>query len=778
MSKKKLICIFFLRRSSNRKNTNYDTMAKGGKAATKKVSGVKSAISVAKNPAKRAHVNQTFGLPGQIANNAGGFSFPLGLRTECLRYLILGGKGPNSNFYQTAGQVDTAISRAWLLAISKSDTFKELLGDLVDVSVAGRAPKQEPTMMALAACIVFAPDAECKKLALDAISKVCRIPTHLFMLVENVRGLSQDKPGNPGKGMGAGFRKALTDWYASRHGEELAVLLTKYKNREGWRHEDIFRLIHLNPASLKDDGARLVFEFFILEDKPQRKTRDGKVLPASTARTDFLRRLAAIPTPPKPEDEKDEKKPAVGGGGLLSSISSAIGSVFGGGAAASAPSTTPAVARPKQPVLFEVVHPDSPLSGTIKLMVLETEPLQNIKAILKDMGIGAENFVFRYGGALISSTKCLTDIGYEPAKKIYVCAGDEPVVAAVAVVETKKDVAPATEEPVQKKPREDPLTAAARFLKACVEIAKTGDTKNAQGALAIMKSNPRIQREHIPTQLMSVPEIWASLIECMGMNALIRNLGKISSIGIMPRFREKICATLRNQTEITKSRVHPIQVLIALKTYMSGKGDLGKLTWTTDSIVLDTLSTTFKMAFGNVERTGQRIMLALDVSGSMDCATAGAPSVTCREAATAMAMITLATEGEANTHIYAFTTTFKDMRGRINPNSTVQEAIRATNEQFGGTDCAVPIRHASQHNIPVDCFIVYTDSETYAPTKHPQVELEEYRKKMSIDAKLIVVGMVSNSLTIADPSDKNTLNLAGFDSALPQLITMFLKGEI
>jgi hypothetical protein len=747
-------------------------MPKGTNKGTKKMSGVRAAISVAKNPASRAHVDQRTGLPGQVANNAGGFSFPLGLRTECLRYLILGGKSATGNYYQSAGQVDTAISRAWLLAISKADTFKELLADLVNVSVDGRAPKQEPTMMALAAAIVFSPDAECKKLALEAISKVCRIPTHLFMLVENVRGLSQDKPGNPGKGMGAGFRKALIQWYASRGGEELAVLLTKYKNREGWRHEDLFRLIHLNPASLKDDGARLVFEFFILEDKPERKTRDGKVLSASTARTDFLRRLASIETPPKSEDEKPS---AVGG--LISSISSAIGSVFGGGAASATPVVNKAVSGEKRAVLFEVVHPESPMTGTLKLMVLDTEPLSNVKPILKDMGIGVENFVFRHGGALISSTKSLRDINYDPAKKVYLGAGVEPAVP----VEPKTEVAAAPEpvqEQTQRKPREDPLTAAARFLKACIDIAKTGDTKNSSAALAIMKGNPRLQREHIPTQLMSSPEIWASLLEGMGLTALIRNLGKISSVGIMPQFRQKICAMLTNQTELTKSRVHPIQVLIALKTYMAGKGDLGKLTWTTDSIVLDTLSTTFKMSFGNVERTGKRIMLALDVSGSMDTATAGAPSVTCREAATAMAMITLASEGEKATQIYAFTTTFKDMNGRIKPNMTVQEAIRATNDVFGGTDCALPMRHASQHNIPVDCFIVYTDSETYAPTRHPQVELEEYRKKTGINAKLIVVGMVANNLTIADPSDKNTLNLAGFDSSLPQLITMFLKGEI
>jgi 60 kDa SS-A/Ro ribonucleoprotein len=53
-----------------------------------------------------------------------------------------------------------------------------------------------------------------------------------------------------------------------------------------------------------------------------------------------------------------------------------------------------------------------------------------------------------------------------------------------------------------------------------------------------------------------------------------------------------------------------------------------------------------------------------------------------------------------------------------------------------------------------------------------------YRKETGIDAKLIVVGMTSNCLTIADPKDKNTLNLAGFDTSTPELISMFVRGEI
>jgi hypothetical protein len=56
--------------------------------------------------------------------------------------------------------------------------------------------------------------------------------------------------------------------------------------------------------------------------------------------------------------------------------------------------------------------------------------------------------------------------------------------------------------------------------------------------------------------------------------------------------------------------------------------------------------------------------------------------------------------------------------------------------------------------------------------------LEQYRKTMGIEAKLIVVGMASNCLSIADPKDKNTLNLAGFDTSTPTIMSMFINGEL
>jgi 60 kDa SS-A/Ro ribonucleoprotein len=60
---------------------------------------------------------------------------------------------------------------------------------------------------------------------------------------------------------------------------------------------------------------------------------------------------------------------------------------------------------------------------------------------------------------------------------------------------------------------------------------------------------------------------------------------------------------------------------------------------------------------------------------------------------------------------------------------------------------------ARESGVEVDVFVVYTGSETYASRVcgvHPSAALQQYRSAMGIDARLIVIGMVSNGFTIAD----------------------------
>jgi 60 kDa SS-A/Ro ribonucleoprotein len=63
--------------------------------------------------------------------------------------------------------------------------------------------------------------------------------------------------------------------------------------------------------------------------------------------------------------------------------------------------------------------------------------------------------------------------------------------------------------------------------------------------------------------------------------------------------------------------VHPVALLAALRTYQAGRGARGRHSWNPVREVVDALDAAFYTAFGNVEPAGTRLLLALDVSGSM-----------------------------------------------------------------------------------------------------------------------------------------------------------------
>jgi 60 kDa SS-A/Ro ribonucleoprotein len=47
-----------------------------------------------------------------------------------------------------------------------------------------------------------------------------------------------------------------------------------------------------------------------------------------------------------------------------------------------------------------------------------------------------------------------------------------------------------------------------------------------------------------------------------------------------------------------------------------------------------------------------------------------------------------------------------------------------------------------------------------------------------LSPRLVVVGMVSNGFSVADPTDPGMLDVVGFDTATPQLISDFARGVL
>lgn len=295
------------------------------------------------------------------------------------------------------------------------------------------------------------------------------------------------------------------------------------------------------------------------------------------------------------------------------------------------------------------------------------------------------------------------------------------------------------------------------------------------GEIANLIRQYRLPREAVPTQWLSEKAVWEALLGDMGLTALIRNLATLTRIGVFEDrdIVKTVCETIGNKERLKAARVHPIAVLSALKTYAQGKGERGTNTWKPLGRVVDALDAAFYAAFQNVEPTGRRFVLALDVSGSMEFSTiAGVPGLTPRVASAAMALVTAATETDYET--VAFQTELT--RLAISPRQRLDDVLKTVSGlSFGGTDCALPMLWAMKNKVEADVFVVYTDSETWFGKVHPVQALQQYRDKMGIAAKLIVCGMVANKVSIADPNDAGMLDVTGFDTATPQLISDFAR---
>lgn len=319
--------------------------------------------------------------------------------------------------------------------------------------------------------------------------------------------------------------------------------------------------------------------------------------------------------------------------------------------------------------------------------------------------------------------------------------------------------------------RQYPATAGLPEYLAAFEELKTADEKRT---IALIQQH-RFTHEMVATHHRNSPAAWEALLQTMPLGALIRNLGKLSSVGLtkpMGASEKLIGEKLANAEALKKSRVHPIGVLSALRVYAQGHGDKGALTWQPSRVVTEALDEAFYLAFGAIEPTGKRTLLALDVSGSMASGNIAGLKLTPREASAALAMVTARTEQTWFCH--GFSNTFVPLN--ISPKMRLSEVIhKISGLPFADTDCALPMVWAQQNDIDFDVCHVYTDSETWAGAVHPFQALQRYRQARGINAKLAVVGMVANDFTIADPSDAGMLDVVGCDVSTPNLLADFAK---
>lgn len=275
-------------------------------------------------------------------------------------------------------------------------------------------------------------------------------------------------------------------------------------------------------------------------------------------------------------------------------------------------------------------------------------------------------------------------------------------------------------------------------------------------------------------------QAWQLLFNDMPIGALLRNLGSLTQLGVLALDQRENLArveqVLNSAEHLRKGRIHPIDVLKALKTYQSG-GQLGRSqkTWQPVSRIIDILEKALELSFEVMQPTGKVFLHAVDVSGSMSYYSVSSIGLTCCEIATTMALATA--KAEKNYIIRGFATEFRDLH--ITARDSFSSAIaKASSQNFGGTDASVAYDWAIRNKPKIDVFCFWTDCESWAGHRHPSQALAEYRQKVNPNAKAVYISLAPYQISLVDPQDQQSWDIAGFDPGTPRLIQMIAAGEI
>ena len=561
---------------------------------------------------QKGRTPQTEPIPGssQVANSAGGYSFAVDDWTRLERFLILGTDG--GTYYATERAI--TIENADVVRHCLTADAGRTIVTIKAISDSGRAPKNAPCVFALA---VAAGSGQLRAVVeADALRWVCRTPTDLFAFAATVQCL---------RGWGSGLRRLVAAWYAGQPADRLGYLVTKYAQRDGWTHRDLFRLVHPQAPSADHQA---VYRWVI--------AGSGGL----SDRTITRRATTNAANPPSPSATLTRAYPAV--------------------------------------------------------------------------------------------------------------SGLPPVIAAFEEAQAAPDAS----------------------------------------SIVRLIADHGLAREHVPSRWLNEPSVWDALLAKMPATALIRNLGKMTSVGLLAPLStasKVVTDRLGDGDWLRRSRLHPMAILLASSVYGQGKGIKGKLSWQPVPSVVAALDAAFYRAFASVTPTGKRRLLAIDVSGSMDGSMAAGTSLSCREAAAALALIVARTEPES--HIVGFAAAEGGYGGQFGGGdpklakldlsgvSTLAQAVaQARAIPMGGTDCSLPMRMALKEKWPVDAFEVYTDNETWAGPVHPVQALQRYRSETGVAAKLVVQAFTATAFTIADPKDAGSLDVVGLDAASPALVADFIRG--
>ena len=297
------------------------------------------------------------------------------------------------------------------------------------------------------------------------------------------------------------------------------------------------------------------------------------------------------------------------------------------------------------------------------------------------------------------------------------------------------------------------------------------------------------------TNLSLSAQQWAEIAKNGGWQMLRMNLNTFARHGVfeIEGMDNVIANKLQDQDMIRKSRVLPYQLMATWAA----------LDDAVPQVVRQALEQVMQAALQNVPRLTGRVVVAVDVSGSMASPVTGyrkgaTSKLRCVDVASLFACALK--QVNPNIEIMPFDTQLHSLNivehesdvslfGRLKQvfSGSKTHSIFEVAKQFaalggGGTNCSIPLKRLNRDQTTVDLMIYFSDNESWADqlrTQHKTGMLYEWDilKQRCPHAKLVCVDLQPYTHTQA-PERADTINIGGFSDEVFRLIDLFAQGKM
>ncbi len=293
------------------------------------------------------------------------------------------------------------------------------------------------------------------------------------------------------------------------------------------------------------------------------------------------------------------------------------------------------------------------------------------------------------------------------------------------------------------------------------------------------KPDQRVVPENVPYMMLQSLDLSTKerveLSGKMGWQALRINLNTMARHGVFndAEATKQIAAKLRDPEAVRKARAMPYQIYAA---YVNTSDDV-------PAAVRDALHDAMELATKNMTPINGRVAVAVDFSGSMQCAVTGtnskgiASKITCNNVAALIAACIV--RGNVATKVYRFDTDAQSVK--LEPRDTVLTNAQKIGANGGGTDCASAVRKMIADKVAVDTLVLISDNESWSNGAYRTSTLinvwNQYKLALKVpNARLVCIDLAAGSTTQAPDQAGKVLNIGGFSDAYFDVVSEFANG--